>query len=158
MAHTYRRHVTRVNVTCIISGNESCHTRDWGNAHMWTHHATHSHERSMSHIWRICVTRMNEWLVVLCVYRYESLESLIHACDTYLEIFTHLCVTRMNEWLIPTSLRESHGHMQRLSWWVMSHVWIRHVTHMNKSHHTHAWAQSHTWMSHMGWLRLVGSS
>ena len=33
--------------------------------------------------------------------------------------------------------------------WVMSHVWMRHVTHMNESCHTHEWVLSHVWMSHV---------
>jgi len=33
--------------------------------------------------------------------------------------------------------------------WVMSHMWLRHVTHMNESCHTHEWVMSHIWMSHV---------
>jgi len=31
----------------------------------------------------------------------------------------------------------------------MSHVWMRHVTHMNESHHTYGWVMSHIWVSHV---------
>ena len=31
--------------------------------------------------------------------------------------------------------------------WVMSHIWISHVTHMNESCHTYEWVMSHIWMS-----------
>jgi len=33
--------------------------------------------------------------------------------------------------------------------WVMSHIWMIHVTHMNESCHTREWVMSHTWMSHV---------
>ena len=32
---------------------------------------------------------------------------------------------------------------------VMSHIWRRHVTHMNESCHTYEWVMSHIWMSHV---------
>jgi len=32
--------------------------------------------------------------------------------------------------------------------WVMSHIWMRHVTHMNESCRTYEWVVSHIWMSH----------
>ena len=31
----------------------------------------------------------------------------------------------------------------------MSHMWMRHVTHMNGSYHTWEWVMSHMWMSHV---------
>ena len=33
--------------------------------------------------------------------------------------------------------------------WVMSNMWIRHVTHMNVSCHTYAWVRSHMWRRHV---------
>ena len=33
--------------------------------------------------------------------------------------------------------------------WVMSRIWMSHVTHMNESCHTCKWVMSHTWMSHV---------
>ena len=31
--------------------------------------------------------------------------------------------------------------------WVVSHIWMSHVTHMNESWHTYEWVISHIWMS-----------
>jgi len=31
--------------------------------------------------------------------------------------------------------------------WVVSHIWMSHVTHMNESCHTYEWVMSHIWMS-----------
>jgi len=33
--------------------------------------------------------------------------------------------------------------------WVMSHIWMSHVTHLNESSHTFEWVMSHIWMSHV---------
>ena len=33
--------------------------------------------------------------------------------------------------------------------WVMSHIWMSHVSHMNESCHTYEWVMSHIWMSHV---------
>ena len=33
--------------------------------------------------------------------------------------------------------------------WVMSHIWMSHVTHMNESFHTYEWTMSHIWISHV---------
>ena len=39
--------------------------------------------------------------------------------------------------------------------WVMSHVWMRHVTHMNESCHTCEWVMSHMWMSHVTHMKYT---
>jgi len=33
--------------------------------------------------------------------------------------------------------------------WVMSHIWMSHVTRMNESCHTHEWVVSHLWTRHV---------
>jgi len=33
--------------------------------------------------------------------------------------------------------------------WVLSHIWIGHITHMNESCHTYEWVMSRIWMSHV---------
>jgi len=33
--------------------------------------------------------------------------------------------------------------------WVMSHIWMSHVTQVNESCHTCEWVMSHIWMSHV---------
>jgi len=40
--------------------------------------------------------------------------------------------------------------------WVMSHVWMNHVTGMNESCHTCEWITSQVWMSHFYWKLIVG--
>ena len=36
-------------------------------------------------------------------------------------------------------------------WWVMSHVWMRHVTHVNEACHTCKWGMSHKRMGHVSY-------
>ena len=33
--------------------------------------------------------------------------------------------------------------------WVMSHIWMSHVTHVNESRHRYEWVMSHRWISHV---------
>jgi len=42
------------------------------------------------------------------------------------------------------SLRRSYTYG-----WVISHIWMRHITHMDESYHTYGWVISHIWMSHI---------
>ena len=52
---------------------------------------------------------------------------IVHPCRTY-------DVSDMNE------ACHTYG-------WVMSHIWMSHVTHINESCHTYEWVMSHPWMS-----------
>jgi len=65
---------------------------------------------------------------------------LIHKCDmTRLDSCdnkSHICLSHMNG--------SCHTYE-----WVMSHIWMSHVTHMYESRHTYVWVTSHIWMSHV---------
>ena len=51
---------------------------------------------------------------------------------------------------MPTCNQKWMSHVTSINW-VMSHVWMSIVTHMNESSHTHEWVKlSHTWMSKCG--------
>ena len=66
-----------------------------------------------------------------------------HWCDsfiTHVHESRHMYEAGMSH--IWTSLCDTYE-------WVMVHVWISHVTHMNGSRHTCKWVMSHTWMSHV---------
>ena len=56
-------------------------------------------------------------------------------------------------WMIMSHMWMRHvAHMNescRTHEWVMSHTWMIHVAHMNDSCRTHEWVMSHTWMSHV---------
>ena len=46
-------------------------------------------------------------------------------------------------------LRRSVSETCQTCEWVLSHIWMSHVTHMNESCHTYEWVMSHIWMSHV---------
>jgi len=59
---------------------------------------------------------------------------------------SHVC--HIYEWVM------SRTHTYVLFWlsviqWVMSHVWMIHVTHVDELCHTCEWFMSHIWMSHV---------
>ena len=37
--------------------------------------------------------------------------------------------------------------------WVMSHIWMSHVTHMNESCHTYEWVMPYTWLCHETYMK-----
>jgi len=75
----------------------------------------------------------NKWLYLYC-------RSLICCC-----------------WLLACTV--SHGTYQTNEW-VTSHIWMSHVTRMNRWCHTCEWVMSHIWMSHItylnSWCRTYG--
>jgi len=74
------------------------------------------------------------------VYVCVRVMSRIHMCHAY------VCVRVM-----------SRVHMYVWHWWVMSHIWMSHVTHMNESCHKYQWVMPHicvTLMSHVTGLML----
>ena len=83
---------------------------------------------------------------------------LIHVWDTthsYVGHNTHLndsesCCTY--EWVILHMWMSHVAHMNGSCCtyeWVVSHVWMSHVAHMNGSGQTYEWVNSHIWMSHI---------
>jgi len=91
--------------------------------------------------------------LVFCVTR------LIRLCD--MTFFCVTCVTwvRFIRRLYVPKYMWHVGymclHMQafeaisNMTQWVMSHIWMSHVTHMNESCRTYEWVMSHIWMSHV---------
>jgi len=44
---------------------------------------------------------------------------------------------------------DGSGDAMRVNEWVVSHIWMSHVTHMNESCYTYLCIMSHIWMSHV---------
>jgi len=62
---------------------------------------------------------------------------------------THMDLT-FHTYARVTSRIWGFSHLRLLSFeWVMWHIRLSHVTHMNESCHTYGWVMSHTWMSHV---------
>jgi len=95
-----------------------------------------------SHVWHDsfrCVT----WLIQMCdmTHLYVWRDSSI----AQVEVSSHTC-----EWVMSHIWMSHVTHMNEschTSEWVMSHIWMSHVTHLNESCHTYEWVMSHIWMS-----------
>jgi hypothetical protein len=63
----------------------------------------------------------------------------------------------MNEWVLSHVSMSHVTHMNGscLTYeWVMSHIWTSHVSHMNASCHTYEWVMSHISMRHVSHMRM----
>ena len=54
-------------------------------------------------------------------------------------------IASLREWVLYTHTQIIHATCA----WVMSHMWISHVTHVHESSRTCKWVMSHMWMSHV---------
>jgi len=132
--------------------NESCHTYKWVMSHIWM---SMSHTNESFHIWRMEVT----------------LFTLVNP-ERSLRFNTHWSSPPVSALTQPGGVTSCHTYE-----WVMSHIWMSHVTHMNESCHiwmshvthmnesrhayewamshmnqschTYEWVMSHIWMSHV---------
>jgi len=105
---------------------------------------SHTHTRTRTHSLSVCMCDVTH--SYLCpdsyvwVYLVDVTHTHTHTCTqthTYsLWPATHLIFVRMHE-------------SSRTYEWVMSNLWISHITHMNKSCHTCEWIMSHMWTSHV---------
>ena len=107
--------------------------------HIWMSHVnSHVNEScqwvmSMSHVnescqWVMSMSHVNEscqW--VMSTSHVDLVTHVSESCHTYEHVMSRIW-SRHN---------------------VASHVWVRHVSHMNTSRHTYARDLSHTWMSHV---------
>ena len=145
--------------------NESCY--------IWMSHVTHEwvmsqtgrmHTGYLRHTW--WREHIYDW--VMCHTWMRHVAHMKESCRTY-------------EWVMSHTGRIQRGHLWYASWWkthrqsrrgqidkgtyewVVSHIWMRHVSHMNESclvtHRqsrrgwiekcTYEWVMSHIWMSHI---------
>ena len=109
-----RVHVHNLHVTHM---NESCHTYEWVMSHIWMRHVIHMNESCHTYEWI-----MSQVWKMRCAYT-SVLRSLPrHATDQ--------------------RLYKSERVMSHLEH-IPSNMWTSHVTHINKSRHTHERVMSH---------------
>jgi len=116
MSHTWISHVTHVN--------EAYHTYEWVMLHIyiWMSHVTY--EWVMSHIWMSHVPHMNE---LSPKHESNSTKGRVE------RRFKYKYLKRRHKY---AALRERVIlHMSDAYQWVMPHVWMSHVIHMNESLH-----------------------
>ena len=133
----YICHVTRVNASChtcvrgmsTVAVNEPCHTYEWVMSHVAvnqscashmqmsqvTHmnESCHTYECDMSHIWMSGIVRVGDQVRLELLWRKTVNES----CYTLL-------------WLNRLTHKKGSSHTCE---WVMSHIWMSYVTHVNES-------------------------
>jgi len=118
-----------------------------------------SYEGVMSHSCMNHVTRMNaschtQECIMSHIWMRGNVRAQLSICeDSHAWVMPHSCMhhgKHMNESCL-THDKSCHTYE-----WVMSHVWISHVTHINDSCHTYECILSHTGMSHV--TRMHGSS
>ena len=125
MTHSYVWHSSFTCVTWSIHICDMAHSYEWHDSFICVTSligvckTTHSYVYSMthSHVWRDSFIRVT-WLTIMC--------------DT-----THSYVNSM--------------HFLYMTWphtyeWVLSHIYLGHITHMNESRHTYKWVTSHIWV------------
>ena len=124
------------------------------NTHTQTHTHTHTHTHARLHFY----VRHNSfihvtWLIPIVTW-------LLHTWDT-----THLLVwygsfifagaySRRDTLMACCLCLHCHGERKYVEsrhtyGWVMSYIWMSHVTYMDESRHTYGWVMSYIWMSHV---------
>jgi len=137
--------------------NESCRTCEWVTSHMWMSHdsgGAYSSSKCARRIDAKCLTHSWVWRdAFMCDTWCSHVWDMTHS---YVWWLVNLCATARRKWLFldffltfltfflflcaMTRLRVN---------WVMSHIWMSHVTHMNDSCHTYERVMSHIWTSHV---------
>jgi len=112
-------HVTHVN--------EPCHTFEWVMSHMWMSHVCHVTESCRTCEWCFQCTATHSH-VQLDLFIWELW--LIHMCDFHLKI---LCFySTLTTQSAPGISHVTHVNEScRTCEWVMSHMWLSHVAHLN---------------------------
>jgi len=165
MALTYIPH--RHGMLYVIRVNESCHTHTWDlseSRHIGIRmcHVTHIHITCIEYnLWYTCEWVMSHtWVRSEWVTSHGYTNEIRHAYMSHIHV-THrymneLCHIYMSHTKMPhtyishTYIPHTHRHEICDTYeWVMSHIWVSHVTHMNESCHTYEWVMSHIWMSHV---------
>jgi len=153
--------------------NESWHTYEWVMAHIWIRHGTHMNQWVMAHIWMSHGTNVNEswhtyeWVVTQIPYLWGNSADLetqpannhlcvrarMHACAyvcvcVCVRVCAYVCVRDCVCARTPTFGYVAGRHSPKMNRstheWVVSHISMIHVTHVNKSCPTHECVTSHT--------------
>jgi len=104
---------------------------------------THTCEWDMTHTCEWAMTHTCEWAMTHTCLSEDAL--VMESRCTLNCVTTHLGV---DTWLSRVTHIGRHARRQGNAYggesgWVMSHIWMSHVTHMIKSCHTHEWVSSH---------------
>ena len=123
----------------VAHANESCLTYEWVIPHM----PCLTYEWVMFHIWMSHVSHMNE---SYHTHHVTHINESCHSCECVTSCRWTSHVTHMIEF------RAGKGpstESEPIDIWVMSHIWMGHVTHVNVTRRTYEYFMSHMWMSHL---------
>jgi len=148
------RFQTALLASNVIQINESLHTNEWVTPRKWMSHGVQTNES-----WHTCkcVTshfhatpqHHSSWVTpYTCIYIYMYEWNTLHrrmSHGTYMNGSCHTSNRSAVATAAPLHVNESRHTYE----WVMSHMWMSHVTHMNESCHTYERGMSHIWMRHL---------
>jgi len=138
--HTYLRQAIWLSsarhhwMSHVIRMGTSRHTHAWVMSHTRTdrHESSHTHDRVMSHI-----LAPGTWLSSVC-----NPSTLHESCHTYEYVTSHSrmsYVTRTGMSQVTRMTESCHTYLRQAAWssiaswlhiyWIMSHIWVGHVTH-----------------------------
>ena len=127
-------HVSHIWMSHVAHMNESCHTYEWVMSHTWMSHVSHS---CVSHINETCYTykcHTFQWVItgwrrlIGCLNKQVIFRERATNCRALLQKIT--CKDKASyDSTIPciTIMNIAHTY-----WWVMWHMWMRHVSHINE--------------------------
>jgi len=110
---------------------------------MWrSHDSCHIYEGFMSHMSKSYITRMNE-----SYHTYEWVRravEILQACSEW--VMSHIVEWVVSYvWMSHITIMKEQCHAYE---WFVSYICMSHVKHINGSCHTYKWVMSHTWMGH----------
>jgi len=120
MWHTYERDLSHIWMKHATHMNASCHIYEWVVSHIWMSHVTHMNESW--HPYECVLSQMRICCVVATKRIVSSDVNVIFTCVC-------VCVQIRATWRVRT-----HTHTHKCG---VSHIWKRHVAHMNEACHTY---------------------
>ena len=145
-------HISRINeiqnrcaqrctlVTCkwvMPRINESRYTDQWVMTHMWMSHVTN--QWVMSHTWTSHVTY--QWVM-------SHINESCHISMSHVTNMNESCHISMSHVTYQWVMSHTKSPDSRC------HIFMSHVTLIDESFHTHEWVMSHIWMSHVTYAHL----
>ena len=152
MSRMWMSHVTHISSKTVVLSksrhrNVFCGCRPifctygWAMSQMWLRHVMHATSRTvvLFESWQNAFCRcVTQCIVLQCVA----------ACCFVLQNVAECCSVLQCSWAASQNYFARMNESCHTCEWVMSHMWMIHVTQMNESCHTHEWS-SDIWMSHV---------
>ena len=137
--HTYEWAMSHIRMNSVAYTNESCHTYEWVRPHRWMSHVTHTNESCLTYEWVMSHIRIS-----LVTHTNESCHTHTNeSCHTHTNesCHTHTSVMPSRSTTICAALSSCHTYE-----WVMSHIWMSHVTHVPQWYPLRAVRRNHIWL------------